>query len=123
MGLFDLFKKKTTEKPQLSEPKPPSIPVRTGNAVADKIELDVTNAELLRQQFIAFDVETTGLSPAIDRIVEIGAVLFANGEPVDSFSTLVNPRMNISASATAVNHITNNMISSAPLNKMYTLDL
>lgn len=115
MGLFDLFKKKTTEKPQLSEPKPPSIPVRTGNAVADKIELDVTNAELLRQQFIAFDVETTGLSPAIDRIVEIGAVLFANGEPVDSFSTLVNPRMNISASATAVNHITNNMLSSAPL--------
>lgn len=115
MGLFDLFKKKTTEKPQLSEPKPPSIPVRTGNAVADKIELDVTNAELLMQQFIAFDVETTGLNPTIDRIVEIGAVLFANGEPVDSFSTLVNPRMNISASATAVNRITNTMLSTAPL--------
>lgn len=102
-------------KPQLSETKPPPIPVRIGNAVADKIELDVTTAEMLRQQFIAFDVETTGLSPAIDRIVEIGAVLFANGEPVDSFSTLVNPHMNISASATAVSHITNNMLSSAPL--------
>ena len=115
MGLFDLFKKKTMNKPQLSETKPPPIPVRIGNAVADKIELDVTTAEMLRQQFIAFDVETTGLSPAIDRIVEIGAVLFANGEPVDSFSTLVNPHMNISASATAVSHITNNMLSSAPL--------
>lgn len=115
MGLFDLFKKKTMNKPQLSETKPPPIPVRIGNAVADKIELDVTTAEMLRQQFIAFDVETTGLSPAIDRVVEIGAVLFANGEPVDSFSTLVNPHMNISASATAVSHITNNMLSSAPL--------
>lgn len=115
MGLLNLFKKKAVEKPKLSGSKPSPIPVHIGNATADRVEFDATYAELLRQRFIAFDVETTGLNPATDRIVEIGAVLFVNGEPVDSFSTLVDPCMNISASATAVNHITSAMLSSAPL--------
>lgn len=115
MGLFDFIKKKATVKPQLSTSGPLSVPAHIGNATADRIDFDATKTELLRHQFIAFDVETTGLNPTTDRIVEIGAVLFANGEPVDSFSTLVNPHINISASATAVNHITSAILSSAPL--------
>lgn len=66
-------------------------------------------------RFIAFDVETTGLYPLTDRIIEIGAVLFVNGKPTNSFSTLVNPLVSIPASASAVNHITNEMIKSAPI--------
>lgn len=42
--------------------------------------------------FVALDLETTGLDPVRDRIIEIGAVRFtANGDEVDSFHTLVNP--------------------------------
>jgi DNA polymerase III alpha subunit (gram-positive type) len=33
--------------------------------------------------FVAFDIETTGLTPVIDRIIEIGAVKFFNGKIVD----------------------------------------
>ena len=68
----------------------------------------------LGKSFIAFDVETTGLDPQADRIIELGAVRFVDGVPVDSFSTLVNPNKRIPASATAVNHITNDMIIDAP---------
>ena len=45
------------------------------------------------RQFIAFDLETTGLSAAMDRIVEIAAVRFLEtGEEIARFQTLVNPR-------------------------------
>ena len=88
--------------------------VTAGEAISKKVSFDDAVIESLTQQFIAFDIETTGLSPTNDRIVELGAVLFCNGEPVRQFTTLVNPGIPIPASATAVNHITNRMLSSAP---------
>jgi DNA polymerase III epsilon subunit family exonuclease len=42
-------------------------------------------------EFVVFDLETTGLSAARDRICEIGAVRVRGLEPVDSFQSLVNP--------------------------------
>lgn len=65
--------------------------------------------------FIAFDLETTGIVPGVDQIVEIGAVRFINGEPESIFSTLVCPRIPIPPSATAVNKITNEMVKDKPL--------
>ncbi|MDF7806016.1 3'-5' exonuclease [Pontiellaceae bacterium B12219] len=41
--------------------------------------------------FVAFDVETTGFSPAYERIIEIGAVKYRNGKIIDSTHWLVNP--------------------------------
>src|SRR5512146_2425053 len=41
--------------------------------------------------YIALDLETTGLSPERDAIIEVGAVKFRDGEPTDRFGTLVNP--------------------------------
>ena len=64
--------------------------------------------------FVAFDCETTGLSPQSDRLVELSAVKYVAGQRVDAFSTLINPGISIPYSATAVNHITNNMVRSAP---------
>lgn len=72
-------------------------------------------------RFIAFDTETTGLSPTKDRIVELAAVVFENGEVVDRFSSLVNPRVPMPQAATNVNHITPAMVRSAPPEKeVYT---
>ena len=64
--------------------------------------------------FVAFDCETTGLSPQSDRLVELSAVKYVGGQRVDVFSTLINPGIPIPDSASAVNHITNDMVRSAP---------
>lgn len=41
--------------------------------------------------YVAFDIETTGLNPKYDKIIEIGAVRVRDGEQADTFSTFVNP--------------------------------
>lgn len=45
--------------------------------------------------FVALDLETTGLSPETDDIIEVGAVRFQNGRPTEEFHTLVNPRRSV----------------------------
>lgn len=118
MGLFDFLKKKAkVNVTQTSMQNKPAVASRKGNAHAIMLPVDIDLVEALHKTFIAFDVETTGLSPTMDRIVEIGAVLFVDGKPVDSFSTLVNPQIRISESASAVNHITNSMLATAPTEK------
>jgi len=64
--------------------------------------------------FIAFDLETTGIQPKTDAVVEIGAVRFENGKPVDTFSTLINPGRSIPPEASAVNGITDEMVADQP---------
>ena len=61
-------------------------------------------------KFIAFDLETTGTVPGADQIVEIGAVLFENGQPTAVFSTLINPQRPIPPGASAVNGIFDHMV-------------
>lgn len=43
------------------------------------------------QDYISIDLETTGLSPRLDKIIEIGAVKVQNGEIRDTFSSFINP--------------------------------
>src|SRR3990167_4128835 len=65
--------------------------------------------------FVVFDVETTGLSPKDgDRIVEIGALRYKNGQAWDSFSSLLNPQRPVSPGAFAVNRISQEMLKDAP---------
>lgn len=114
MSLFDFFKKKTVANTQVKEEPNAEIPVQRGVATSKRIEVDSQNQDSIRNCFIAFDVETTGLSPTSDRIVEIGAVIFLNGTVHKVFSSLINPGVPISQSASAVNHITNAMLATAP---------
>jgi DNA polymerase III subunit epsilon len=69
---------------------------------------------LIHTTFVAFDLETTGLTPVIDRIVEIGAVRFRAGEMLDTFQRLVNPGIPISSGAAEVNGITDEMVRGRP---------
>ena len=64
--------------------------------------------------FIAIDVETTGLKPATDRIISVSAIRFEDWEPVEIFYTLVNPETSIPVEVTKINHITDNMVANAP---------
>jgi DNA polymerase-3 subunit epsilon len=65
-------------------------------------------------RFIAFDLETTGFLPGVDRIVELGAVRFVNGEVDAIFSTLIDPLMAMPAGASKVNGITDDMLKGKP---------
>ncbi|MBM4152128.1 MAG: 3'-5' exonuclease [Kiritimatiellaceae bacterium] len=64
--------------------------------------------------FIAFDLETTGIQPKNDSIIEVGAVRFSNGNPVDTYCTLINPGRPIPPEASAVNGITDEMVANQP---------
>lgn len=64
--------------------------------------------------YVIFDLETTGISPNYDEVIEISALKVKGGEVVDEFNTLVNPGRKIPFGATKVNGITNAMVAEAP---------
>ncbi len=68
------------------------------------------NPLLQNHTFVVFDVETTGLSPRYERIVELGAVKIENGIIVDEKSWLINPKKRISHGAQNVHGIDYDMI-------------
>ncbi|WFB36511.1 3'-5' exonuclease [Kiritimatiellota bacterium B12222] len=66
------------------------------------------------KDFVAFDLETTGIQPLEDGIVEIGAVKFLDGLPQKDFCFLVNPGMEIPLEAYKVHGISNEDVKDAP---------
>jgi len=64
--------------------------------------------------FTAFDLETSGLYPNLDQIVEIGAIKFDNKGVIARFSTLLNPGISMPAAAERVNHISDEMLRGKP---------
>ena len=61
--------------------------------------------------YIALDLETTGLSPSMDRILEIGAVKVVNGQILETYETLVNPERKIEKRIEELTGITDEMAS------------
>lgn len=64
--------------------------------------------------FIAVDLETTGLSPEEDYIIEIGALKYQEGKCKGTFSQLVKPPVSISRRITEITGIDNKMVQNAP---------
>ena len=69
---------------------------------------------LLSMRFIAFDLETTGVLPGVDQIVEIGAIRFVDGAPDAIFATLIDPGIPMPEGASRVNGITDDMLVGKP---------
>lgn len=63
--------------------------------------------------FIAIDIETTGLSPRKDKIIEIGAVKVVDGQVCETFSKLVQPNIPLSPKITSLTGITDYMLLEA----------
>jgi len=68
----------------------------------------------LDEEFVAFDLETTGLNSREDRIIEIGAVIIKDGREVDRFQTFVNPRRQLRQQIVELTGITEEMLIDAP---------
>jgi DNA polymerase-3 subunit alpha (Gram-positive type) len=59
--------------------------------------------------YTVFDLEMTGLSAKTDKVIEIGAVRFRDGQPVEQYQALVNPHVPIPEEVTKLTGITNEM--------------
>lgn len=64
--------------------------------------------------YIAVDLETTGLNPKLDKIIEIGAVRVEDGREVDRFETFVNPCRILEEKIRRLTGISDDQLASAP---------
>ena len=65
------------------------------------------------KDYVAFDLETTGLDALNDEIIEIGALKVKNGKVIDRFMEFVKPSKEISSFITNITGITNDMVATA----------
>ncbi|MCR5655450.1 MAG: PolC-type DNA polymerase III [Lachnospiraceae bacterium] len=68
----------------------------------------------LDEDYVVFDIETTGFSPIDNTIIEIGAVKVSHGEIVDRYSTFVNPKVPIPYRITQLTSIRDEDVMDAP---------
>jgi len=68
----------------------------------------------LTRPLVFFDLETTGLDPALDRIVQFAFIRFMPDHSVEEWSALVNPGLPIPPEASRVHHITDDMVAREP---------
>ncbi|HQK53084.1 MAG TPA: exonuclease domain-containing protein, partial [Sedimentibacter sp.] len=64
--------------------------------------------------FVVFDIETTGLNPKNDNIIEIGAVKISNRKVIDSFSTFVHIDKKLPGKIIELTSITDDMLQGQP---------
>ena len=84
------------------------------NDVDDRIVVHGSSDMSFDEPYVAFDLETTGLSSRNDKIIEIGAVLMQNGQEIDRFQTFVDPEMKLQRQTTELTGITDKMLKGAP---------
>ena len=84
------------------------------NDVDDRIVVHGSRNMSFDEEFVAFDLETTGLSSSDDVIIEIGAVILQNGVEKDRFQTFVNPHRRLERKIIDLTGITDEMLADAP---------
>ncbi len=84
------------------------------NDVDDRVVVHGQGEQALDGEFVAFDLETTGLNNRNDTIIEIGAVLMKEGRELGRFQTFVDPGRRLDKKITELTGITDDMLLGAP---------
>ena len=84
------------------------------NDVDDRLVVHGNQDMTFDQEFVAFDLETTGLYAQHDRIIEIGAVVLKNGREIERFQTFVDPERPLEKKIIELTGITDEMLRDAP---------
>lgn len=67
------------------------------------------------ESYVALDLETTGINPSLDKIIELGMAKVIEGKEVATYKTLINPDIPISARITEITGITDSMVYNKPV--------
>ena len=84
------------------------------NDVDDRIVVHGAEDRSLDDEFVAFDLETTGLNSLTDTIIEIGAVVFKQGKEIARYQTFVDPGRKLDKKIIDLTGITDSMLVGAP---------
>ena len=84
------------------------------NNLDDRIVVHGEQERSFADEYVAFDIETTGLLVKQEAITEIGAVVIRNGEIGERFQTFVNPNRHLTPEIIALTGITDAMLKDAP---------
>ncbi len=116
----DLWKEEKNKRIEAGDPDPDKqdffkIIYGVEAYLVDDLHEIATNekGQNFKQDFVVFDIETTGFSPVENRIIEIGAVKVSGGKIVDRFSSFVNPEVPIPFEIEKLTSITDAMVIGA----------
>jgi len=84
------------------------------NNIDDRVAVHGRQDCSLDDEFVCFDIETTGLKVDREAITEIGAVVVKNGEITERFQTFVNPNRRLTPEIIGLTGITDEMLKDAP---------
>ncbi|BDV02592.1 MAG: DNA polymerase III PolC-type [Candidatus Hepatoplasma vulgare] len=77
------------------------------------IVLNERDADLLKCEYVFFDLETTGISPFVNEIIEFGAVKQINGEIIERKQLFIKPNKSLPKHISELTHITNEHLKNA----------
>lgn len=116
-SIFEQFESELQAIPRVDIPLSDPVPRHLLKDLPPYTFSNITRTTRLDSIFplVFLDTETTGLYPSKSEIVEVSAIKFDQGMvPVSCFTTFCKPRKPIPEEATAINHITDDMVAGAP---------
>lgn len=81
---------------------------------AEEKDIKINYSYNIHNDFVVVDLETTGLNPETDKIIELSAIKYKNREIESKFSTLINPKIHISPKITEITDINDDMVKNSP---------
>ena len=124
MGKLSLYIKKIALAQKIEQEEKPKIVYQGKVVEIEKLpamEQDTMfgrminyNNKIAGRTIVVFDIETTGLNPDVDQIIELGAVKIVDGNIIEKFSTFVKPTKKIPSDVVNLTGITDKMVENAP---------